>query len=172
MTASEQELELVLSQHFSAMGIDSHMFGDVLEQADPTEKFLEHFGVKGMKWGRRTSNIPAGETRAAQKKPGRRVTAEGGRGVRAHEDAIRSATQRQIAKKSTVDALSTKELQELVNRMNLEQQYSKLAAGTVSPGRKFVNDLLINTAKQQATQVVNQQASSLIEKQMKKAGAK
>lgn len=173
-TARHADDEFELDLNFAADGsiVGLTIVNDSLEQMDVTEEFLEHYGVKGMHWGRRKADVPAGEARATQKKPGTKVQTKGGRGIEAHEDAVRTALSKQIAKSSTTDALSTKELQDLVTRMNLEQQYSKLSAGSVSPGRKFVNDLLINTAKQQATAVINQQASSLIDKQMKKAGAK
>lgn len=137
--------------------------------SDTLQEFLEHHGVKGMRWGRRKEDsVPAGETRVTQKKPGIKITAEGGRGVPAHADAIKTASSKQVAKRSSTDALSTKDLQELITRMNLEQQYSKLSAGQTSAGRKFVYDLLLNTAKQQATKIVSDQAGKLVSEQLKK----
>lgn len=138
--------------------------------AERTEVFLEHFGVMGMHWGRRMAekSVPAGETKVTQKKPGTKVVSEGGKHVPAHPDAMQAAASKQRAKSSTTDALSTKELQDLVTRMNLEQQYSKLSAGQTSAGRKFVNDLLMNTVKQQGTKIINEQAGKLVEDAMKK----
>lgn len=101
--------------------------GELAEVAmfDDAEDVLQHFGVKGMRWGRRKSVVPTEVTVSAE--PGRRAKATGGTGQRASEDAQRTAVYKQKAKASTTDSLSTKELQELVNRMNLEQQYSRLA---------------------------------------------
>lgn len=93
------------------------------------EAHLEHVGVKGMKWGIRKREkaepIPDGEYRVTAK-PGQKVQVEGGRGLTPHEDAVRVAAAREAAKNSTTDSLSTKQLQELVTRTQLEQQYSKL----------------------------------------------
>lgn len=93
---------------------------------------LKHFGIKGMHWGVRRSlskdKTPDGETHATQPKPGTRVVATGGRKVPASQDALSVARSKQKVKNSTIDSLTTKELQEMVNRMNLEQQYSKLTA--------------------------------------------
>lgn len=104
---------------------------------------LLHYGVKGMKWGQhKKSSVPAGETLVTQRKPGQRVKAVGGKSVPAHEDAINKAKNRQIAKKSTTDALSTKELQALVNRLNLEKQYHSLNPGRAKQGQTFIKGLI------------------------------
>jgi len=95
---------------------------------DTAEDVLSHFGIKGMRWGVRRENPSGGVEVSTTARPGQKVIAKGGSHQPAHEDAIRTAAYKQKAKKSTTDSLSTKELQELVNRMNLEQQYSKLTA--------------------------------------------
>lgn len=93
--------------------------------SDVVEKHLAHYGIKGQRWGVRR-NLDGGVEVSTTSTPGKKVTAKGGKGQPAHEDAIKTAISKQKAKTSTTDSLSTKELQELVNRMNLEQQYSKL----------------------------------------------
>jgi hypothetical protein len=114
------------------------------------EDFLEHFGVKGMKWGVRKdrSNAPSGPTPVKlYTKPGKGVTAaKGGKGHGVSEDAAAKASTRQKAKASSTDALSNAELKKLVERMNLEQQYKKLASqqSTQSAGAKFVKGLVKN----------------------------
>lgn len=146
---------------------------DMVMSDEKFNAFLEHFGVKGMHWGQRKSDsVPVGKVTVDQKKPGAKVVAAGGKGFNAHPDAIKTAAAKQVAKRSTTDALSTQELQALVTRMNLEQQYSKLSSGQTSAGRKFINDLLLNTAKQQATKVVNDQAGKLVADQLRKAASK
>jgi hypothetical protein len=117
---------------------------------DTVEEVLEHFGVKGMKWGVR-KDAPSGPQPVTIKaEDGKRVKTAGGTGQPASEDAKKVAIAKQTAKASSTDALSTKELQELVNRMNLEQQYSKLAAsgGSVALGRKFAKNVAVNVGSQ------------------------
>lgn len=107
---------------------------------------LAHYGVKGMRWGVRRSNSKSTgpEDITLKTVPGKRVSAKGGGRHPASEDARTAAIYKQKARKSTVDSLSNKELQALVNRMNLEQNYSRLTADQLSPGRrlvdKFMND--------------------------------
>lgn len=91
---------------------------------DPASGVLSHFGIKGMRWGVRRERNPVEVSTSVR--PGQKVRAKGGENQLASEDAIRSARLGQIARKSSTDALSTKELQELVNRMNLERQYSQI----------------------------------------------
>src|SRR6478609_8651527 len=106
---------------------------------------LAHFGVLGMKWGR----SKGAQAVAVKATPGRRVSAKGGKRQSASEDAIAAAIAKQKARKSTTDSLTTKELQNLVTRMNLEKQYSTLSgqSAKVAAGKQIVS-LLLNVGKE------------------------
>ena len=122
------------------------------------EEVLAHYGVKGMKWGVRKDRGDRDATfrkRAKEKnpvdvsvsqQPGKYVKGKGGQNQPASEDAITAATYRQQAKASTTDSLSNKELQTLVTRMNLEQQYNNLASQSDrrSRGAKLANKIVGN----------------------------
>lgn len=85
---------------------------------------LAHYGIKGMRWGvRRTHPSSSG---SSPKKPAGKIS----------EDAASAKASRTKTKTHGLDALSNKELQHLVNRMNLEQQYSRLTSheGAVKAG--------------------------------------
>lgn len=111
-----------------------------------TDKDARHFGRKGMRWG--VTTLPDGSTKgtpvAVKAVPGKAVKTSGGKGVKPSEDAIKVAEKKQIAKKSTTDALSNQELQAVVTRMQLEANYSRLAAQTKSPGKQFIDRMLGN----------------------------
>lgn len=94
--------------------------------SDQVEDMLAHYGIQGMRWGRRKSEGTSAVEVSTKTNPGKKVIAKGGQNHPPSQDAIRAATFKQKAKASTPDALDTKELQELVNRMNLEQQYTRL----------------------------------------------
>jgi hypothetical protein len=109
------------------------------------DALLAHYGVKGMRWGvRKTTVSDAGggkevKVRAAL---GNRVVVTSGGSKRAlSEDATKAAVYRQVAKKSNVRSLSNKELQDLVTRMNLEQQYAQLDKKKRDEGRKTVEGI-------------------------------
>jgi hypothetical protein len=113
---------------------------------------LEHFGKKGMKWGVRRSP-----------KPG------------ASEDAQRTTAYKKTAKRGGTKALSTKELQDLVTRMNLEQQYSRLAKGNsaVTKGKDTANSILsVGNTVNQAVQFANSPAGKILRQQLVKQVAK
>lgn len=100
---------------------------------------LAHHGVKGMKWGVRKERKP---TVTVTQKPGRRLKAEGGYNRKASVDAVRAVKAKQIAKKSSIDALSNEELRNLVARMNLEQQYERMSHNERNIGQKVVGQLV------------------------------
>lgn len=131
----------------------------------------KQYGVKGMHWGvrkDRSGGVPPGETRVTQTKPGGKISTAGGKSVPASEDALRAAKARQVARGSGTHALSNKELQDLVTRLNLEQQYERLATQKRNKGADFVTKTLKNVAKQQvqslAQEAISKQVASAIKK--------
>lgn len=114
--------------------------------AEGLERVLAHYGVKGMQWGRRkASGSNSGHS----------------------EDAKRAADYKARAKKGGPNALSTKELQDLVTRMNLEKQYSTLGPPTKGAAtKKFIADILLQVGKQQATKLVADQLAKQIAKKL------
>lgn len=78
------------------------------------EDILAHHGVKGQKWGvRRKRGAPSSD-------------------VQNHS----------TNKKKHVSELSDKELQTLVNRMNMQQQHSRLNPSKIEKGHKAVKTIL------------------------------
>jgi hypothetical protein len=94
------------------------------------DDFLAHYGVKGMRWGiRRKPKAPPSED--VQR-------------VKATESKIR---------RGKTDALSNKELQDVVTRMNLEQQYSRMVSEQQKrkyEANKFIAETLIAIGKNPA----------------------
>lgn len=86
-------------------------------------EYLAHHGTKGMKWGSRKSS---------SSKP------------TASADAVIAKTHLATVKAGGTHALSTKDLQDLVSRMNLEQQFSSLASksNSVNRGQSRVKQVL------------------------------
>lgn len=132
-----------------------------MTETELVQDILQHYGVKGMHWGVRKEQVRTavgnaktavkkeiadrtGEQVVVRTKPGAGVRTVGGNKQMAHPDAVRVRTYEQIAKKSTIDALSTEDLQKLVTRMNLESQYNTLASkeDRRSKGEKYAKDFL------------------------------
>lgn len=136
-------------------------------------KGLKHYGIKGMKWGVRkkggptTTSVAAGpntrRTKVAlsdtDKASARSVSDDAARAAKSQAKIV--STSSNPSKRST-SSLSNKELQDLVTRMNLEQQYARLSNDQKSAGQKFVAQLLGNAGKQQVSSIVNQQAAQAV----------
>lgn len=119
---------------------------------------LKHYGVKGMKWGvtradkdgsvtvKREKKALRGakEVTVSQRKAGTRVTSKGGQRHTATNDAIKAEAARRKAKSSTTDSLSNAELKSSIERMNLEQQFNKLAKKNArkNRGERFIDYLI------------------------------
>lgn len=128
-----------------------------------SEEFLAHYGIKGMKWGfRKRSN-------GTVEKTGR--TAKTATTTKAPEH-----TQAQQLKKKKASELSNKELRELNERIQLEQNYARLTAepSRVQKGMAYM-DKTMKVAKtgQELYNLVNSPAGkaarSIIEAQIKKS---
>jgi hypothetical protein len=116
-----------------------------------------------MQWGVRRKNPSASTAVEVATPPGRGVQTRGGAGNRASEDAVRAAVYKQRARKSTVSSLSNKELQDLVTRLNLEQQYDRLRPRSPSEKVvKFLSDTLVSVGKDEAGKYVRSAASNQI----------
>lgn len=159
ITLPETTGEIEFEDFLAHNNLTEQQFDDMLAHYGLSEEdfdqILVHYGIKGMRWGVRKKRDKAVvetpvEVRA---RPGRRVEARGGSGQPAHEDAISTAASKQKARQSTVDALSTPELKKLVERMNLEAQYAKLAATQptrIDAGKKFISGM----AKDEVTSIL------------------
>lgn len=99
---------------------------------------LKHWGIKGMKWGvRRYQNKDGSLTPAGKKRYSDGSTSS--------SSTSKSSQTSQQPKKKTVSEMSDQELRDAVNRLRLEQDYTKLNPEKVSRGKKFVDNLLDET---------------------------
>lgn len=93
------------------------------------DDFLAHYGIKGMRWGRRKSRVEATPVEPRSR-------------PRPSEDAVKAHEYKTRARSGGVDALSTKELQALVDRQNLELRYDRMNPAPLSAGQKFMTETL------------------------------
>ena len=115
----------------------------------PSDAVLRHYGIKGMRWGVRRKEGADGRVQrsdAIKGRDGGRISvSESGeyttsRGNPVSADAVIARARQEKAKNQGSDSLSTKELQELVNRMNLEKQYDGLNPATMNKGLELAMD--------------------------------
>lgn len=154
------------------------------------ENELMHWGIKGMKWGvRRYQNkdgslTPAGRKRydkeMAKLKEEEKIAKNKLRTQaklnkldekRKEVEALKSGKpiqkKTQQASTPSVKDMSDDELRRVVNRMLMEQQYSKLKPEQVSAGKKFVDkvvkDVIVPSATEVGKQVVKNAMTKAVE---------
>lgn len=89
---------------------------------DNVDNFLEHYGVKGMRWGVNKGVVRSGAERTSREQK-----------VRAKRKAARRRRQ----------VLSDKDLDSLVNRLQKEKKLKELLDDDLSPGRTAAKKLLL-----------------------------
>lgn len=125
------KIQSVLQDFYQDPNVDNAIVYDALG-----EKFLEHFGVKGMRWGVRKAEPIKSKSGHTIIRGKAKVNVEGGGGHPAHPDAIKVAEAKTKLKKSGAAALSNEELRTVANRLQLEGQVHTLIK---TKGKKFVD---------------------------------
>lgn len=141
------------------------------------DDILEHYGIKGMKWGVRRSDAQLARARGKRKKSSTQVRVNKDRTeidkVRIKgkpapsEDAIDAEIANKKAKKGGVKTLSNQELQALNQRLNLEQQYSNLTKKQKSNGAKAMDSLLKELKAQQVRDAAQWASKKAVEQILK-----
>jgi hypothetical protein len=106
----------------------------------PIDK-LYHWGIMGMRWGR---------------KKGRKST-KASTSSSEHKN-------KEILKKKKLSDMTNSELKTFNERLQLERSYKELRSSEISPGRKFIQEMLVTTGKQAIQSYLQKHATDLVKK--------
>lgn len=115
-----------------------------------SEDHLEHFGILGMRWGRRK-----GPSESSGPKRGGLFKKKSSQGSEKEEESEDYKKTTDLRKKKAKQ-LSNAELQTVITRLNLERQYAEVTKKQISAGQKYMAELMTGTAKRLTGQYVNQ----------------
>ncbi|MCA1806424.1 MAG: hypothetical protein LC687_00960 [Actinobacteria bacterium] len=108
------------------------------------EEVLEHYGIKGMKWGVRRSDAQLARARGKYKKTPANMQSKDAKQVKTAKAKIKTPKKGE----ADISALTNDELKLVLDRMRLESQYSKLTtAPETKKGEHWVKKELSKTAE-------------------------
>lgn len=143
-----------------------------IEAIDPIEQCFEHFGILGMKWGRRRSTKELQAARGkkdwegdSDKNSGKDST-EGPQAIRKESDNEKY----QRLSRMKVQDMSTQEINDWVNRTNAIANYNRLTAqqkeASRSKGQKFIH-FMLDTGKSMAVDAGKEIAKDYLKSALK-----
>lgn len=117
-----------------------------------TEYELKHYGVLGMKWGKRKAAHTTNNTT-----------------TRTHsnsEDTYTTKTSKQTKKsiQKDVKSMSDQELREKIYRLQMEQQYIRMATPEKNVAKQEIEKFLINEGKAIASEIIRSEVRRQVKK--------
>ena len=110
------------------------------------EEFLQHYGVKGMKWGVRRSQAQL--DRAAGRRTARKT---------ARANKKRSSA-------PPASSMDDNQLRQRINRMKMEKEYNELTSKSTGAGRKFAKKALSSAGTAIAVSQLTKAGNKVVEK--------
>lgn len=111
---------------------------------------LEHYGVKGMKWGVRRRATSAGTSGPSNAKP--------------------ASSQAKRPVRKPAKTMTNEELNTVINRLRLESQYNQMTATKGDQARQFIKDTLLSAGKSTVQTYANQYLNAAVGTVLNKAG--
>ena len=125
--------------------------------------YLEHHGIKGMKWGVRRTKAQLGYKIGFRKK---KKKSEERKDDNSSKQTKKTVTKKVTNKKKSksVKDMSDEELRSKINRLEMERRYRDLSPKDISKGKKFTSRVINNMVLPAAEDVGRQLIKSAIAK--------
>lgn len=141
---------------------------------DPSDEFLEHFGVLGMKWGVRKDKDRVGKSGAKKDGAIKRhlkkkyaLNSDSKKELKEVEgkpkktlddkamDYLKKKRAERVKNKNKISKMSDTELRQKINRLQMEKQYAQLTGKDKTIGVKVVNSVLGKIGNKVADRVID-----------------
>lgn len=119
--------------------------GGTMEQSDAMNDVLAHFGIKGMKWGKRKAHPVSAEAKQKQN----------------IKDKV---------KKTKVGSVSNADLQAAIRRMQLEQDFKRLSVNEKSGFSRWLSSTMLEIGKREVQTQIGKAVAGAVAKKVATGG--
>ena len=136
------------------------------------EEFFEHYGIKGMHWGKRGAHRTVATTEYGTRDKSfleKQIQKSKDRRIEKEKSLSEDHKKKMEIKKKKINQMSNAELKTINERLQLERQYRSLSKEDLSPGRRFVKEVLHNNAKQTSNTYASKYMGKSVEALIKNA---
>jgi hypothetical protein len=109
-----------------------------METTESLDDILEHYGIKGMRWGVRRTDAQLARARGEKKSKKLKKTPDN---MQSKDAATVKKAKAKITKEGDTSALSNDELRAVIQRMNLETQYKNMGKTQQKNGKSAVKEM-------------------------------
>ena len=137
------------------------------ESFEDISDYLMHYGHRGMKWGQHIFGDyqkHAGYAKTAAKEA--KIT------KKQEQKTKKQAAKKEEPKTKRIEDLSDADLEKLLKRARMEDEYRRLQPKKVSMGKRLVNNVLLPVFEQQAKNYLNAKIGQYVQKQISGSATK
>lgn len=128
------------------------------------ENSLQHYGVKGMRWGvRKRRDSPSSSSTSSESKgpeevtlrtTPKRIRTSGGKNHPATDAHVKTLVTKQVARASGVKSVSSEDLRSAIARMELENRFTKVRREHDMAGQSSLEKMVANFVDSERNRVI------------------
>lgn len=147
-------------------GEESPIMDQIYLKDPPTQNYLTHYGVLGMRWGVRKDRRSSGSSTR------KKISSGKSRVKKAFAKRKAANAKKKAAKNTNPKKMTDAELKKRIERLELEKKYTTLSNEQISKGKKMIADISSDIMKQSVKNIGTQAMTYILGTATNKAFSK